>query len=115
MRHPKSARTVAQACGSGATTAGIALANKLSGYDAAVLGYGVCDDEEYFHNFINDLFSGLGCSEKAQDLVRMRQSKGAGYAMSRCGCQAFRGCVFASSLVRAVPVKFVRCGMHGAA
>ena len=75
---------IVMACGSGATTAGIALANRLSGYDAKVIGYGVCDDEDYFYDFLDALLSGLGATEKARDIVRMRQSKGAGYALSRC-------------------------------
>lgn len=77
---------IVMACGSGATTAGIALANHLSGYGAKVIGYGVCDDEEYFYNFLDELLSGLGATEKARDIVHMRQSKGAGYAISRCAC-----------------------------
>lgn len=72
-----------QACGSGATTGGLALANHLSGYGAKVVGYGVCDDEAYFYNFIDGLFSGLGADVAARDVVRMVQCKGDGYAMSR--------------------------------
>ena len=73
-----------QACGSGATTAGIALASHLSGYGAKVIGYGVCDSDDYFYEFIDDLFEGLGTDLKARDLVTMKNCKGAGYAISRC-------------------------------
>lgn len=74
-----------QACGSGATTAGLALASHLSGYGAKVVGYGVCDSDDYFYDFIDDLFEGLGAEAKARDLVTMKNCKGAGYAISRCG------------------------------
>lgn len=43
---------VIMACGSGGTTAGVALAAQLSGMKAKVHGYGVCDDEEYFYEYI---------------------------------------------------------------
>lgn len=75
-----------QACGSGATTAGIAAANHLAGYGAEVLGFGVCDDEDYFYEFIDGLLQDwAGHLPPARALVRMVQAKGAGYAMSRCG------------------------------
>lgn len=73
-----------QACGSGATTGGLALANHLSGYGAKVIGYGVCDSEDYFYDFIDGLFRDLGADVAARDIVRMVESKGDGYAMSRC-------------------------------
>lgn len=40
------------ACGSGGTTAGVALASHLSGLKARVHGYGVCDNPEYFYEYI---------------------------------------------------------------
>jgi hypothetical protein len=77
-----------QACGSGATTGGLALANHLSGYGAKVIGYGVCDDEEYFYNFIDGLYDGLGiegaANIRSRDIMQVVQAKGAGYAISRC-------------------------------
>jgi D-cysteine desulfhydrase len=72
-----------QACGSGATTGGLALANHLSGYGAKVVGYGVCDNEEYFYHFIDGLFQDLGSKVKARDVLRIHNAKGAGYAISR--------------------------------
>ena len=51
-----------QACGSGGTTAGLALGNHLSGMGATVHAYGVCDDEEYFYDFIDGLFKLLGAT-----------------------------------------------------
>ena len=52
----------AQACGSGGTTAGLALGNALSGMGADIHAYGVCDDEEYFYNFINGIYEDLGAT-----------------------------------------------------
>lgn len=52
--------TAAQACGSGGTSAGIALGNHLSGYGACVWAYGVCDDPDYFYDHIDGLFKDLG-------------------------------------------------------
>ena len=51
-----------QACGSGGTTAGLALGNHLSGMGATVHAYGVCDDEEYFYDFIDRLYQLLGAT-----------------------------------------------------
>ena len=45
-----------QACGSGGTTAGLALGNHLSGYGARVRAYGVCDDPDYFYRVIDGLY-----------------------------------------------------------
>lgn len=45
-----------KACGSGGTTAGLALGNHLSGYGARVRAYGVCDDPDYFYGFIDGLY-----------------------------------------------------------
>jgi hypothetical protein len=73
-----------QACGSGATLGGLALGNALSGYGSEVIGYGICDDEDYFYDFINDLYAGLGSALNARDILTMVQARGAGYAISRC-------------------------------
>ena len=51
-----------QACGSGGTTAGIALGNHLSGMGARVHAYGVCDDPEYFYGFIQDILNDMGAT-----------------------------------------------------
>ncbi len=51
-----------QACGSGGTTAGIALGNHLSGFGARVHAYTACDDEEYFYAFIDGLFADMGAT-----------------------------------------------------
>lgn len=79
---------IAMACGSGATTAGLAIGNHAMGYGARVLGYGVCDDERYFYDFMDGLVAGLGAGAAVPEagvagIVSMVQSKGAGYAISR--------------------------------
>ena len=51
-----------QACGSGGTTAGLALGNHLSGMGATIHAYGVCDDEDYFYEFIDDIFKDIGAT-----------------------------------------------------
>ncbi|CAL8464045.1 g3580 [Coccomyxa elongata] len=79
---------IVMACGSGGTTAGIALGNYLSGFGARVHAYGVCDDEEYFYNFIDGILTDMGATpdvlgKTSRDLLIAHQAKGAGYAMSR--------------------------------
>lgn len=73
---------IVMACGSGGTTAGLALASHLSSIKAKVHGYGVCDDPEYFYTFIQGLLDGLGCEVSSRDIVRMINAKGTGYAIS---------------------------------
>lgn len=51
---------VAMACGSGGTTAGLALGLHLSAYGARCHAYGVCDTPSYFYDFIDDLLRQLG-------------------------------------------------------
>ena len=52
-----------QACGSGGTTAGVALGNHMSDYGARVWAYGVCDDPDYFYSYINGILRDLGAPE----------------------------------------------------
>ena len=51
-----------QACGSGGTAAGLALGARLSGMDMRVHAFGVCDDEDYFYDFIDQLLEEAGAS-----------------------------------------------------
>lgn len=75
---------IAMACGSGGTSAGVALGNHLAGIGASVVAYGVCDSPEEFHGWINDIFDGLGATSlRSENLVTIRQAKGAGYAISK--------------------------------
>ena len=82
---PNELNDIVMACGSGGTTAGIALGAHLSGLDAKVHAYGVCDSPPYFYDYINGLYNGLGISEKidAKNLLTAIDAKGGGYAISR--------------------------------
>jgi D-cysteine desulfhydrase family pyridoxal phosphate-dependent enzyme len=77
------------ACGSGGTAAGLALGNYLSGLNAKVHAYGVCDSPSYFEAYINSLLQGLGAGpdvlqgKTAADLLTFHQAKGLGYALTR--------------------------------
>eukprot|EP01023_Acetabularia_acetabulum_P015517 TRINITY_DN17547_c0_g1_i1.p1 TRINITY_DN17547_c0_g1~~TRINITY_DN17547_c0_g1_i1.p1 ORF type:complete len:237 (-),score=41.09 TRINITY_DN17547_c0_g1_i1:181-867(-) len=75
---------IVMACGSGGTTGGLALGMHLGGYGAQVVGYGVCDDENYFYNYIDELYEGLGVSKdtSSRQLFKAVQAKGSGYAIS---------------------------------
>ena len=77
-----------QACGSGGTSAGLSLGAFLSGMMTTVHAYAVCDDADYFHEYMDGLFEGLGATpdvigSRSRDMVRVAEAKGAGYAMSR--------------------------------
>eukprot|EP00899_Mesostigma_viride_P025187 jgi/Mesvir1/5853/Mv00644-RA.1 len=71
------------ACGSGGTAAGIAAGVRLSGMKSKVHSYGVCDDPEYFYNFIQGLLDGMGIKASARELLECHQAKGVGYAISQ--------------------------------
>jgi D-cysteine desulfhydrase family pyridoxal phosphate-dependent enzyme len=77
---------VAVACGSGGTTAGLALGFHLSGSGLPLSSYGVCDSPEIFYADIDSLFSSLGHDTSggagAADILTAHQAKGIGYAMS---------------------------------
>lgn len=49
-----------QACGSGGTTAGLALGFHLSGSGLPLSSYGVCDSPEVFYADVDGLFKNLG-------------------------------------------------------
>lgn len=82
-----------QACGSGATSGGLALGAHLATSPTTtpvrVVAYTVCDSPAYFYNYIEGLFDGLGATPEAcggasvSDMLRVVDVKGAGYAMSR--------------------------------
>ncbi len=56
---------MAQACGSGGTAAGLALGMRLSGAETRVHAFGVCDDEDYFYDFIDGLLSEMDATHKS--------------------------------------------------
>ena len=69
-----------QACGSGGTTAGVALGNHLSKGGARVHAFGVCDDPDYFYDYIDGLFQGLGATREAVGKLPSAQDALAGNA-----------------------------------
>ncbi|GLC33023.1 hypothetical protein PLESTB_000379600 [Pleodorina starrii] len=81
---------IAMACGSGGTTAGLALGSALSPLGARVHAYGVCDTPNYFYDYINGLLEGLGAKpggellggREARGMMRAVQARGSGYAIS---------------------------------
>ena len=79
---------VAHACGSGGTSAGLALGNAI--FDAGIfpVAFAVCDDESYFRNVIGAItkdfvaqFGGIGDAGAAK-LAILDAYKGIGYAQS---------------------------------
>ncbi|BBN07331.1 D-cysteine desulfhydrase [Marchantia polymorpha subsp. ruderalis] len=73
---------IVMACGSGGTTAGLALGSHLSTLKSKVHGYGVCDDEKYFYDYIQDLLDGFNAGVISKEILEVKMSKGAGYAIS---------------------------------
>ncbi|KAL6754854.1 tryptophan synthase beta subunit-like PLP-dependent enzyme [Haematococcus lacustris] len=81
---------IVAACGSGGTTAGLALGSYLSGMKARVHAYGVCDSPDYFYDFIDGLLEEMAHDldlaptsvPAARGLLRAVQAKGLGYAES---------------------------------
>lgn len=108
---------IAMACGSGGTTAGIALGNHLSGLGLRVHAYGVCDDEAYFYEFADGLMAGVGATPDvvgagAEGMFRAVQAKGAGYAMSQEGELALVADVAAATGIILDPV-YTGKAVHG--
>ena len=52
-----------QACGSGGTAAGLALGLHLSGLGCKLHAMGVCDDPDYFYNYMGGLLEGMGATK----------------------------------------------------
>lgn len=70
------------ACGSGATTAGLAIGSWLSELKAKVHAFSVCDDPDYFHEYVQGLLDGLLAGVSSRDIVDIKNAKGLGYAMN---------------------------------
>lgn len=75
------------ACGSGGTTAGIALGCRHAEMETAVRAYGVCDDPAYFYDYCDEILCGMGATPGAigaasSGLFEAVQAKGSGYAIS---------------------------------
>lgn len=73
---------IVMACGSGGTTAGLALAAHLSNLQTKIHAYAVCDTPEYFYEYVQGLIDGLDAGVKSEDIVKVVNAKGLGYAMS---------------------------------
>ncbi|XP_047082625.1 putative D-cysteine desulfhydrase 1, mitochondrial [Lolium rigidum] len=73
---------IAVACGSGGTIAGLALGSKLSSLKAKVHAFSVCDDPEYFYDYVQGLIDGLQSGLDSHDIVTIEDAKGLGYAMN---------------------------------
>ncbi|CAI5469853.1 unnamed protein product [Closterium sp. Yama58-4] len=76
---------IAMACGSGGTSAGLALGVHLSALSSRVHAYSVCDSPGYFYDYIQGLLDGVTSkpgSVASRDLLRVIDVKGAGYAIS---------------------------------
>ena len=63
--HAKAPAATVQACGSGGTTAGLALGNHLGKFGWNIWAYGVCDDPPYFYDYIQGLLDGMGATAEA--------------------------------------------------
>lgn len=70
------------ACGSGGTIAGLSLGSWLSNLKAKVLAFSVCDDPDYFYDYVQGLFDGLDAGVRAHDIVNIQNAKGLGYAIN---------------------------------
>ncbi|CAI5468479.1 unnamed protein product [Closterium sp. Yama58-4] len=76
---------IAMACGSGGTSAGLALGVHLSSLTSRVHAYSVCDSPGYFYDYIQGLLDGVTSTPGAvssNDLLQVIDVKGAGYAIS---------------------------------
>lgn len=70
------------ACGSGGTVAGLSIGSCLSELKAKVHAYGVCDDPDYFYDYVQGLLDGLHAGVSSRDIVNIQNAKGLGYAMN---------------------------------
>ncbi|KAL6962829.1 D-cysteine desulfhydrase [Sarracenia purpurea var. burkii] len=70
------------ACGSGGTIAGLAIGSLLSRLKAKVHAYSVCDDPDYFYDYVQGLLDGLQGGVSSRDIVGIHNAKGLGYAMN---------------------------------
>ncbi|KDP37415.1 hypothetical protein JCGZ_07942 [Jatropha curcas] len=70
------------ACGSGGTIAGLSLGSWLGTFKAKVHAFSVCDDPDYFYNFVQSLIDGLGAGVNSHEIVNIQNAKSLGYAMN---------------------------------
>ncbi|XP_021292062.1 bifunctional D-cysteine desulfhydrase/1-aminocyclopropane-1-carboxylate deaminase, mitochondrial [Herrania umbratica] len=70
------------ACGSGGTIAGLSLGSWLGELKAKVHAFCVCDDPDYFYDFVQGLVDGLQAGVNSRDIVSIINAKGLGYAIN---------------------------------
>ncbi|XP_052181486.1 putative D-cysteine desulfhydrase 1, mitochondrial isoform X4 [Diospyros lotus] len=70
------------ACGSGGTIAGLAIGSWLSNLKAKVHAFSVCDDPDYFYEYVQGLLDGLQAGVRSRDIIDIQNAKGLGYAMN---------------------------------
>ncbi|XP_050257653.1 bifunctional D-cysteine desulfhydrase/1-aminocyclopropane-1-carboxylate deaminase, mitochondrial [Quercus robur] len=70
------------ACGSGGTIAGLSLGSWLSTLKSKVHAFSVCDDPDYFYDFVQGLLDGLEAGVDSHDIVNIKNAKGLGYAIN---------------------------------
>ncbi len=71
------------ACGSGGTSAGLAVGTALGGYPWRLHPVTVCDDADYFHRVIGGIFEEMGFEGKSRELLDIIDGyKGLGYAIN---------------------------------
>ncbi|PRQ15819.1 putative D-cysteine desulfhydrase [Rosa chinensis] len=70
------------ACGSGGTIAGLSLGSRLSSLKAKVHAFSVCDDPDYFYDFVQGLLDGLKAGVDSRNIVNIQNAKGLGYAIN---------------------------------
>uniref|UniRef100_A0A2N9IRD3 Tryptophan synthase beta chain-like PALP domain-containing protein n=1 Tax=Fagus sylvatica TaxID=28930 RepID=A0A2N9IRD3_FAGSY len=67
---------------SGGTIAGLSLGSWLSTLKAKVHAFSVCDDTDYFYDFVQGLLDGLEAGVDSRDIVNIQNAKGLGYAIN---------------------------------
>lgn len=83
LQHGKSGfDDIVVACGSGGTVAGLSIGSWLSNLKAKVHAFCVCDDPEYFYDYVQGLLDGLDAGVSSRNIVDIQNAKGLGYAMS---------------------------------
>ncbi|KAF3438330.1 hypothetical protein FNV43_RR21092 [Rhamnella rubrinervis] len=70
------------ACGSGGTIAGLSLGSWLSSVKAKVHAFAVCDDPNYFFDYVQGLLDGLDARVDSRNIVNIINAKGLGYAIN---------------------------------
>lgn len=80
--------TIVVATGSGGTYAGLYLSNKINNYGKKIVGFAVCDSNEYFKDVVYKIgqdalsFIGKSCQILKDDMIFYDNYVGIGYALS---------------------------------